>query len=54
MAATSAVLIGLVVVYFIFFLQSGPAAIAATAESDGSVHLTLQTVPTYGHHPFPD
>jgi hypothetical protein len=48
------VLIALVVVYFIVFLESGPAAIAASRESNGTAHLTLQTVPTYGHHPFPD
>jgi hypothetical protein len=47
-------LIASVVVYFIFFLESGPSAIAATPASDGAVRLTLQTVPTYGHHPFPD
>ena len=54
MAATLAVLVGLVVVYFIYFLESGPAAIAASEGADGTAHLTLQTVPTYGHHPFPD
>jgi hypothetical protein len=53
-AATFGVLVALVVVYFIFFLESGPAAIAATRGSDGSADLTLQTVPSYGHHPFPD
>jgi len=52
-AATLSVLIALVVVYFIFFLESGPPAIAAVV-SDGTARLTLQTVPTYGHHPFPD
>jgi hypothetical protein len=52
-AGTLGVLIALVVVYFIFFLESGPAAIAAVV-SDGTARLTLQTVPSYGHHPFPD
>jgi len=53
-AATAVVLIALVVVYFIYFLESGPAAIASSRSGDGTAHLTLQTVPTYGHHPFPD
>ena len=54
MAATLAVLVGLVVVYFIYFLESGPAPVAAASAADGTASLTLQTVPTYGHHPFPD
>ncbi len=53
MGAAFAVLIALAVLYFIFFLTAGPSAIAA-AGSGGSERLTLQTVPTYGHHPFPD
>jgi hypothetical protein len=51
--ATLGVLIALAVCYFIFFLTAGPAAIAAVV-SGGTARLTLQTVPTYGHHPFPD
>ncbi len=51
--ATFGVLIALAVCYFVFFLTAGPSAIAAVV-SDGSARLTLQTVPTYGHHPFPD
>lgn len=51
--ATLGALVALVVVYFIFFLTAGPSAIAAVV-SDGTARLTLQTVPTYGHHPFPD
>jgi hypothetical protein len=52
-AATLSVLVGLVVVYFIFFLESGPAPISSSRESNGTAHLTLQTVASYGHHPFP-
>jgi hypothetical protein len=52
-AAVFAGLIALVVVYFVFFLTSAPAAISAVV-SGGTARLTIQTVPTYGHHPFPD
>lgn len=52
-AATLSVLIACVVVYFVYFLTAGPSAIAAVV-SDGTARLTLQTVPSYGHHPFPD
>jgi hypothetical protein len=53
-ASLLAALIALVVVYFVYFLESGPSPISAKANSDGSVNLTLQTVPSYGLHPFPD
>ena len=52
-AGTFGVLVGLVVLYVAFFLTSAPAAISAV-ESGGTARLTLQTVPSYGHHPFPD
>jgi hypothetical protein len=52
-AATFAGLIALVVVYFVVFLTSAPAAISAVV-SGGTARLTLQTVASYGHHPFPD
>jgi hypothetical protein len=51
--ATSAVLLGLVALYLLLFLTSAPPALSATVEN-GSAHLTLQTVPTYGHSPNPD
>jgi hypothetical protein len=38
------------------FLTSAPAAIS-TVVTGGTARLaiqTIQTVPTYGHHPFPD
>jgi hypothetical protein len=53
-ATTFAVLIGAIVVYWVYFLTSGPSAISATVNKDGSANLTLQVVPAYGHHPFPD
>src|SRR5579871_5859222 len=52
-AATFAGLVALVVLYVVFFLTSAPAAISAVV-SNGTAQLTLQTVPSYGHHPFPD
>ena len=51
--ATLGVLIALAACYFVFFLESGPAAIAAVV-SGGTARLTLQTVASYGHPPFPD
>jgi len=52
-AATFSGLIALVVLYIVFFLTSAPAAISAVT-TNGTAQLTLQTVPSYGHHPFPD
>jgi hypothetical protein len=52
-AATFGGLVVLVVLYVVFFLTSAPAAISAVV-SNGTAQLTLQTVPSYGHHPFPD
>ena len=46
-------LIALAVVYWIAFLTSAPPAISATVQN-GTAHLILQTVPTYGHSPDPD
>jgi hypothetical protein len=48
-----AVLIALVLVYLFDFLVTAPPAVSA-ATSNGSAHLTLQTVPAYGHAPDPD
>jgi hypothetical protein len=51
--ATLAVLIALVLLYLLAFLTSAPPALSATVQN-GSVHLTLQAVPAYGHSPDPD
>ena len=47
------VLIALVLVYLLDFLVVTPPAVSAVVQN-GSAHLTLQTVPTYGHPPDPD
>jgi hypothetical protein len=52
-AGSFGVLAGLIVVYILFFLTSAPPALSAVV-SNGTASLTLQTVATYGHHPFPD
>ena len=52
-AVTFSGLVALVVLYVVFFLTSAPAAISAVV-SNGTARLTLQTVASYGHHPFPD
>src|SRR5579863_10213043 len=52
-AATFSGLIALVVLYIVFFLTSAPAAISAVV-ANGTARLTLQTVASYGHPPFPD
>jgi hypothetical protein len=51
--ATGVVLLGLVAIYLLVFLTSAPPALSATVQN-GSAHLTLETVPTYGHSPDPD
>ena len=51
-AVTFGGLIALVVLYVAFFLTSVPAAISAVV-TNGTARLTLQTVASYGHHPFP-
>jgi hypothetical protein len=48
-----AVLIALVLVYLFDFLVTAPPAVSAVT-SNGSAHLTLQSVPAYGHAPDPD
>ncbi len=52
-AATFSGLVALVVLYIVFFLTSAPAAISAVV-TNGTARLTLQTVASYGHPPFPD
>jgi len=51
--ATLAVLIGLIVLYTLEFLTVAPDAVYASVQN-GTAHLTLQTVPSYGHSPDPD
>jgi hypothetical protein len=48
-----AVLIGLVILYITAFLTVAPPALSTVVQG-GTTRLTLQTVPTYGHHPEPD
>jgi len=52
-AATLGVLVALVVLYLTLFLTSAPSALSATM-ANGAPSLTLQTVASYGHAPFPD
>lgn len=47
------ILLALVALYLFDFLYTSPPTLAATVH-DGSAHLTLQTVPAYGHAPDPD
>lgn len=49
----SAALVGLVAVYVFDFLVIAPPAVSAVAQGQ-TAHLTLQTVPSYGHAPDPD
>jgi len=51
--ATLAVLIGFVVVYFIFILEEAPPAVSAVVNGS-TAEVTLQTVASYGRHPYPD
>lgn len=51
--ATLTVLLLLVALYYFDFLTVAPAALSAVVQN-GSAHLTLQTVPSYGHDPDPD
>jgi hypothetical protein len=48
-----AVLLALLALYLFDFLFVTPPAVSATVQN-GSVSLTLQTVPSYGHSPDPD
>jgi hypothetical protein len=52
-AGTFGVLVGLLIVYIVFFLASAPQALSAVV-SNGTASLTLQTVASYGHAPSPD
>ena len=54
MLATLAVLIALIVVYLTYFLEQAPEAVSATITGPHSANLTLETVGSYGRHPFPD
>ncbi|MGD0196339.1 MAG: hypothetical protein ABSC56_00335 [Solirubrobacteraceae bacterium] len=53
MLTTLTVLVGFVVVYFIFILEEAPPAVSAVVNGT-TAELTLQTVGSYGHHPYPD
>lgn len=52
-AGVAVVLAVLVAVYLLDFLVVTPPAVSAVVQN-GTAHLTLQTVPTYGHSPDPD
>jgi hypothetical protein len=52
-AGVTVVLVALVALYLFDFLVETPPALSAVVQN-GSAHLTLQTVPTYGHSPSPD
>jgi hypothetical protein len=47
------VLLALVALYLFDFLVVSPPALSATVQN-GTAHLTLQTVPAFGHAPDPD
>src|ERR1700739_3307024 len=50
----SVLLVAVAAAYVFGFLFGGtPAAVSAVSQN-GGVHLTLQTVPSYGHAPDPD
>jgi hypothetical protein len=51
--AAFVVLIALVVIYLLEFLTLAPPALSASVQN-GTAHLTLQTVPSFGHSPDPD
>jgi hypothetical protein len=52
-AGVTVVLVALVLLYLLDFLVVTPPALSAVIQ-DGTAHLTLQTVPSYGHSPDPD
>ena len=52
-ATTFALLIAVVVLYFIFILEEAPPGVAATVTGT-TAQLTLQTDAAYGHNPYPD
>jgi hypothetical protein len=52
-AGVTAVLVALVLLYLFDFLVVTPPALSAVVQN-GTAHLTLQTVPSYGHSPDPD
>lgn len=54
MTAVLVVLLALVAVYAIGFLFSAPSQSVAATSANGGAHLTLQTVPSFGHAPDPD
>lgn len=52
-AGVLVVLLALLALYVLDFLVVAPPALSATMQN-GAAHLTLQTVPSYGHTPDPD
>jgi hypothetical protein len=52
-AGVTAVLVALVLLYLLDFLVVTPPALSAVVQN-GTAHLTLQSVPSYGHSPDPD
>jgi hypothetical protein len=52
-AGVTVVLVALVLLYLLDFLVVTPPALSAVIQN-GTAHLTLQTVPSYGHSPDPD
>jgi hypothetical protein len=51
--AIATVLAALAVLYLLDWVVDTPAAVSAVV-SGGTAHLTIQTVPSYGHSPDPD
>jgi hypothetical protein len=52
-AGVTVVLVALVLLYLLDFLVVTPPTLSAVIQN-GTAHLTLQTVPSYGHSPDPD
>lgn len=49
----TAVAVIAVILYIVLFLTQAPAAVSAVTQN-GTAHLTIETVPSYGHDPKPD
>ncbi len=54
MAGAAVILAALLAFYLAGFLFTSPSESTAAVASNGAEHLTLQTVPSYGHAPDPD
>jgi hypothetical protein len=53
-AGAAVILAALLAFYLAGFLFTSPSPSTAAVVSSGGAHLTLQTVPSYGHEPQPD